>query len=87
MAMGAVYACLDAGLRVPGDVSIIGAGNIEGAYHPNPFLTTIDWPREDLGRAAGEILLSLIDTPEHPMPAKVYEPELLVRQSTQMLQS
>jgi LacI family transcriptional regulator len=45
MAIGAVYACRDAGLDVPLDISIVGAGNIEGAHHPNPFLTTVDWPR------------------------------------------
>jgi LacI family transcriptional regulator len=86
MAIGAVYACRDAGLRVPGDISVVGAGNIEGAHHPNPFLTTVDWPRVDLGRAAGALLLSAIKNPAaRTAPVKVFQPKLLVRQSTGQL--
>jgi DNA-binding LacI/PurR family transcriptional regulator len=82
MAIGAVYACREAGLEVPGDVSIIGAGNIEGPHHPNPFLTTIDWARVELGRRAAELLISAIRG-ERPEAAEiVLNPELLVRQST-----
>lgn len=82
MAIGAVYACREAGLEVPRDVSIVGAGNIEGPHHPNPFLTTIDWPRVELGRRAAELLISAIRG-ERPEPAEiVLNPELLVRQST-----
>jgi DNA-binding LacI/PurR family transcriptional regulator len=83
MAIGAVYACRDAGLRVPQDVSIVGAGNIEGVHHPNPFLTTVDWPRIDLGRAAAELLLQLIAGPEQKkVTNQVLAPTLLNRQST-----
>ena len=83
MAIGAVYACRDAGLRVPDDVSIVGAGNIEGAHHPNPFLTTLDWPREELGRTAATLLLAAINSPtRQPAAVKVFEPTLLIRQST-----
>jgi LacI family transcriptional regulator len=81
MAIGAVYACRDAGLAVPRDVSVIGAGNIEGEYHPNPFLTTVDWPRHELGRAAARMLLSLIEHASTP-PPELLEPRVLVRQST-----
>ncbi len=57
LAIGAIYACREAGLRIPQDVSVMGVGNIEGPYHPNPFLTTIDWPRQELGRKAATFLL------------------------------
>ena len=83
MAIGAVYACREAGLRVPEDVSIVGAGNIEGPHHPNPFLTTIDWPRTELGRVAGELLLrAMSDASSTAAEGKVFAPNLLVRQST-----
>lgn len=83
MALGAVYACRDAGLRVPDDISIVGAGNIEGPHHPNPFLTTIDWPREELGRIAATMLLDAIKNPNAPpTPPKIFEPQLLIRQSS-----
>ncbi len=83
MAIGAVYACREAGLGVPDDMSIVGAGNIEGRYHPNPFLTTLDWPRKELGRIAASMLLAAIKDPTgRRAPDKVFEPKLLIRQST-----
>ena len=83
MAIGAIYACRDAGLKVPDDISIIGAGNIEGLHHPNPFLTTTDWSRVELGRTAGAILLDAITKPKERQAAvKIFNPTLLVRQST-----
>ena len=83
MAIGAVYACRDEGLRIPQDVSVIGAGNIEGPHHPNPFLTTVDWPRIELGRAAATMLMSAIANSDEPHSAKaVFEPRVLIRQST-----
>jgi LacI family transcriptional regulator len=82
-AVGAIWACREAGLDVPGDVSVMGAGNIEGVYHPNPFVTTIDWPRQELGRLAARILLDRIDkTNKEPKHSHVYKPQLLVRHST-----
>jgi LacI family transcriptional regulator len=85
MGIGAFYACRDAGLSVPRDMSICGAGNIEGAHHPNPFLTTIDWSREELGRAAGNLLLSIIRQgadQNNIDPVRILPFRLLVRQST-----
>jgi len=83
MGIGAIYACRAAGLGVPSDVSIVGAGNIEGAHHPNPFLTTVDWPRVELGRTAATFLIAAIANPGHQQPAvKVFAPRVLSRQST-----
>jgi LacI family transcriptional regulator len=81
--IGAVYACREVGLEVPADISIIGAGNIEGAHHPNPFLTTVDWPRHELGRTAATILLGQITNPSRQNgDSKIFAPRLLIRQST-----
>lgn len=83
LAMGAIAACREAGLDVPRDISIVGAGNIEGIYHPNPFLTTIDWPRQDLGRVAAKALLELMEQRDVKSPqTHIFPPQLLVRHST-----
>jgi LacI family transcriptional regulator len=83
MALGAVQACQEAGIAVPADISIVGAGNIEGEHHPYPFLTTVDWPRVQLGRAAATLLIAAIANPS-PRDAhvEVFSPRLLIRQST-----
>jgi LacI family transcriptional regulator len=83
MAIGAIYSCRDAGLRVPRDMSIIGAGNIEGEHHPNPFVSTVDWPRVELGRAAATMLLKVIEgRGGEPPGTKAFAPRLLIRQTT-----
>lgn len=81
-AFGAVQACRDAGLQVPRDISIVGAGNIEGERHPNAFLSTIDWDRQELGREAAKVLLDSIETQNRRVTKKVFPPRLLIRQST-----
>lgn len=83
LAIGAIYACREAGLNVPSDVSVVGAGNIEGIHHPNPFLTTIDWPRIAMGDAAAKLLLAAIRDEDSDFTAsEVFAPTLLIRQST-----
>jgi len=82
-AIGAIYACREAGLHVPNDISVVGAGNIEGDYHLNPFLTTIDWPRQELGRVAASFVLDALKHRSRKHPAiHVFQPKLLIRHST-----
>jgi LacI family transcriptional regulator len=85
MAIGALHACRETGVQVPADISIVGAGNIEGMDHPNPFLTTIDWPRQELGRTAANYLIEAIRNPPTAKASalcRVFSPCLLIRQST-----
>lgn len=82
MAVGAVYACREAGLSVPHDISVIGAGNIEGECNPSPFLSTIDWPRVELGRIAATLLVAGIANPEQRPREEILQPRVLARQST-----
>jgi LacI family transcriptional regulator len=84
MAIGALRACREEGVDVPGDVSIVGAGNIEGSHHPNPFLTTMDWPRKELGRTAAALLLKIASerSPRENYVIEKFFPQLLIRQST-----
>jgi LacI family transcriptional regulator len=82
-AFGALSACRDNGLEVPRDLSVIGAGDIEGASNPYAFLTTITWAREKLGREAARLLMDSIADPVRFKPANiVFPPSLIVRQST-----
>jgi LacI family transcriptional regulator len=82
MAIGAVHACREAGLEVPKDISIVGVGNIEGDQHPTPFLTTVDWPRDELGRTAARLLLEAFAAKPEVNPVRIFKSRLLVRKST-----
>lgn len=57
MAIGAIKAARDAGLRVPEDLSVVGFDDISFAAFTYPPLTTIRQPRRDFGRAAVAALL------------------------------
>ncbi|MEZ2350095.1 LacI family DNA-binding transcriptional regulator [Caballeronia sp. RCC_10] len=57
MALGAIEALKQLGLRVPDDVSVVGYDDQEIARHTHPPLTTVVLPNYDLGRWAVETLL------------------------------
>lgn len=82
MAMGAILAARDLGLRVPDDVSIVGIDGHElsGFYG----LTSVDQFAEEQGRRAAQTLLSALSPDaEDPEPQHVALPyELVVRGST-----
>jgi LacI family repressor for deo operon, udp, cdd, tsx, nupC, and nupG len=60
MAVGFMTTVRAAGVRVPDDVSVVGFDGILMADYCQPRLTTIRQPREEMGRAAAELLLRLI---------------------------
>lgn len=82
MALGLMHAIRDAGLDVPGDVSIVGFDDIPEAAHFWPPLTTVRQDFAELGRRCMALLLSSI-TDEQPSDYRAsITPELIVRAST-----
>ncbi len=82
-AIGAIRALKDAGLSVPGDVSVVGFDDIQSAAYATPSLTTIRQPLMEMGKRGAQILLERIADREKPYPAEiVMAPELVVREST-----
>jgi LacI family transcriptional regulator len=82
LAVGAIDALAEAGLRCPGDISVVGYDDILLADRLAPALTTIRLPSFHLGRLAAQLTRSLIDQPESPPPHVSLPPELVVRAST-----
>jgi LacI family transcriptional regulator len=81
VAIGAIAGLRDAGLTVPGDVSVVGFDAIPLAAYLDPPLTTIRLPAYDLGLAAGRAILERIAG--RPVAARTLLPtELIVRAST-----
>ena len=60
MAIGALDVALAAGLEVPRDIAIVGVDDIDAAGLVHPALTTIRVPAQDIGHAAGDLLLHRI---------------------------
>jgi LacI family transcriptional regulator len=83
MAMGAMDAVRDRGLRIPTDISIIGFDDIPQASLVRPALTTVNQPLEKMGRVATQMLLDLLRQPDR-MAGRIELPtELVVRDSCQ----
>ena len=82
-AIGAIRALKDAGLGVPGDVSVVGFDDIQSAAYATPSLTTVRQPLAEMGRRGAKVLLERIANraAEYP-PEIVMAPELVVREST-----
>lgn len=87
-AFGAIRALHEAGLHVPGDISVIGFDDVLSAPFHIPSLTTIRQPLREMGRAGAEYLIDRINHPEAQYPQQVImQPELMVRESTAMASS
>lgn len=82
MALGAMRALHERGLRVPQDVSVVGFDNIEQAPYFTPPLTTVIQDFHTMGELVVEYLIALIEKPDTPYYQRVLTPELVVRQST-----
>jgi len=82
MALGAVEAALDHGLRVPGDLSVVGLDDIMLGAHVRPPLTTVAIPKQELAKQAVELLLRYIDGAESEPVSLTVRPHLVVRHST-----
>ena len=80
VAIGCAETLLKQGLKIPGDISIAGYGNILAAEFYRVPLTTVSQPKHRLGLAAVELMMSLIRGERaisRRLPA-----ELVLRQST-----
>lgn len=84
MGIGAIHAIRDAGLRVPEDIAVVGAGNLYYSEELRIPLTTVDQQTEETGERTAKLVLSLLESKAAMKPRSVIlEPRLIVRASTQ----
>ncbi len=82
-AIGAMTAIKEAGLKIPGDVAIVGFDDIPLAVHTSPSLTTIRQPMHLQGQLAAEMLLRRIENNEVvKREESILNCELVIREST-----
>ncbi|WP_120222597.1 LacI family DNA-binding transcriptional regulator [Sphingopyxis sp. FD7] len=70
-AVGAIMECERRGLRVPGDISIMGFGDFEIGREINPPLTTIHVDFAALGRRAAEMIMGVLSSDMREPPRLV----------------
>jgi LacI family transcriptional regulator len=81
MAIGAMRAMREHGLRVPQDIAIVGFDDIPVAAHTDPALTTVRQPIQKTGMAAAETLIDMIEYPQNQPRRVILPTELVIRES------
>jgi LacI family transcriptional regulator len=83
-ALGAMRAILDAGLRIPQDIAVIGCGNISYSDFLRVPLSSVDQASESIGKCAGDLALALANKKIKVRPkTELITPRVVVRASTQ----
>lgn len=84
-AIGACGALLEAGLKIPADVSVVGVDDVEASF-AIPRLTTVSHKLAEMGRRASELMMQMIEDKEAVAALRgkreVLMPDLVVRKST-----
>jgi DNA-binding LacI/PurR family transcriptional regulator len=83
LAIGFLRTVLQRGVRVPGDISVTGFDRVPEGVLYWPGLTMVDQPSHDMGKAACQTLLRVIEGREPAAPTRTDLPaRVVVREST-----
>ena len=82
VAFGLLQQATTTGLRVPDQLAIVGYDDIEFAAAAAVPLTSVRQPRQELGRAAADLVLDEASNAAHQHQQVVFTPELVARAST-----
>jgi DNA-binding LacI/PurR family transcriptional regulator len=82
MAVGVLHALREAGIDVPGQVSLVGFDDVPEAAHYWPPLTTVRQNFDEVGRRALDLILGQIDGEAQGDHRIAVPSELIVREST-----
>ncbi len=81
MAVGAITAIEESGLKIPEDIALVGFDGIPSSAHTDPPLTTMRQPITRSGALAAQLLIDMIENPS-PAPRRiVLTTELVIRKS------
>jgi LacI family transcriptional regulator len=82
LAIGALRAASDLGLRIPRDLSLVGYDDIPMADYVVPRLTTVSKDAHTLGTKAFEVLMARMQSPDLPRQRIQRPAKFIIREST-----
>jgi LacI family transcriptional regulator len=82
VAIGALRALKEAGLRVPRDVEVMGYDDLDFSRYLYLSLSSVRIPKQQLGRVTFAELLAHIKDPDLPYERKVLESRIMLRETT-----
>ncbi|MAX23749.1 MAG: hypothetical protein CMJ19_04520 [Phycisphaeraceae bacterium] len=81
-AIGTIETLMDAGLRVPKDVAVIGVGDLKEGQYIRPRLSTVSQQADQIGMQAAQLLIDKLTQPEKVTQTNIWvQPQLIIRQS------
>jgi len=83
MAVSAMVAIKEAGLRVPQDIAVTGFDDAAFAATVKPSLTTVRQDSTGMGTAAAEAILRMLEHPDEPPPTTIMDTRLIIRESSE----
>jgi LacI family transcriptional regulator len=85
VAIAALKAIFQAGLRVPQDIAVIGAGNFRHADLLRVPLSTVDQANTAIGEQAGLLVLQVLESKNKTAPKSILlDPALVIRESSRL---
>ncbi len=82
LAIGALRAASDLGLRIPADLSLVGYDDVPLTNYLVPRLTTSSKDMVKVGREAAKMLLARIQDPDRPHQRVDVQARFIIREST-----
>jgi DNA-binding LacI/PurR family transcriptional regulator len=84
LAIGALDACKELGIKVPQQLAITGFGNDDTGRFISPTLTTMAQPSFEIGQLAAKLLLEEINSEREKVLQRreIIQPNLIIREST-----
>ena len=74
------------GIKVPGEVAVVGFNNVHVSRIIDPSLTTIHYPGMEMGEVAASALIELLNLKEAPITKKiVLDHSLIIRESSKKM--
>jgi DNA-binding LacI/PurR family transcriptional regulator len=81
MTLGALQAIHERGLRIPGQIAVVGYDDLPWATSLQPPLTAVAQPAKDVGVTAARLLLDRLAEPERPTRRIILNTQLVIRAS------
>lgn len=83
LAIGAMFRVIEAGLRIPKDLAIVGCGNFHYSSKLQVPLSSVDQRALEIGARAAKTITTLLDKPQsHRSRKTLLEPQLIARVSS-----
>ncbi|MEK0162668.1 LacI family DNA-binding transcriptional regulator [Phaeobacter sp. A36a-5a] len=87
LSIGALSAIREQGLKVPGDIGVIGLNDMEMARWENIDLTTIHQPIEQIVNSSIELVVAMLDEPDRYPEARIFPCHVVDRGTLRQLTS